>query len=186
MVMTMGYKSNMTTARQKGKFYMGGNEKPSLIVPKSDIERMAEKQREEKEAKELQEQFVETHLAKQREIMEKAERLELVPTGNRLIIMPYPRNPYTQSMTESGIFIEPNANYFNPDTGEVDEAKELVACGKVIAIGDEVKFAAVGDDVYYDHRFAHPLPFMSMGYKVLPESQAIAVIKEREEPINKE
>lgn len=173
-------KANNTTDRLKGKFPMGRN----IKVPNNPIVQMAQKQREEKEATELAERLKETHLAKQREINDKLERLVMKPMNSRIIIMPYPANPYVQAITESGIYIEPNANFFNPDTGEIDQAEELVACAKVMEVSEDGKYVEVGDDVYYDSRFAHPLPFMGLGYKVLPLSAIIAYIRENKELIN--
>ena len=158
--------------RVRGKWNMGEN----LIIPTNPIAVEAEKLRKEKEAKEVAEKLKEIHLAKQKEIEERLEGLELIPNGNRLVLMPYPRNPYVKVMTESGIFIEPNGTYFNTDTGEFDEADELVACAKVIEVGPEVKYVKIGDDVYYDSRTAYPLPFMNLGYKVTSEPQIVAII----------
>lgn len=156
----------------RGKWDMSKN----IIVPTNPLMEEARKAEEEKKAEELAQRLKETHLAKQREIEEKLKDLEIVPNGNRLVLMPYPSNPYIKIMTDSGIFIEPNKNFFNTDTGEIEEAKELVPCAKVVEVGPDVKHVKVGDDVYYDSRTAYPLPFMNLGYKVTSEPQIIAII----------
>ena len=57
----------------------------------------ARKAEEEKKAEELAQRLKETHLAKQREIEERLKDLEIVPNGNRLVLMPYPSNPYVKT-----------------------------------------------------------------------------------------
>lgn len=161
-----------TLDRMKGVWSMNKN----IIVPSNPIATEARKLEDKKKAEELAQKLKEAHLDKQKEIEERLKGLELVPNGNRLVLMPYPSNPYVKIMTDSGIFIEPNKNYFNPDTGEIDEAKELVSCAKIIEVGPDVKHVCIGDDVYYDSRTVYPLPFMNLGYQVTSEPQIIAII----------
>jgi hypothetical protein len=156
----------------RGKWNMSKN----IVVPTNPIAAEARKLEEEKKAEELAQKLKEAHLAKQKEIEARLEGLELIPNGNRLILMPYPSNPYVKVVTDTGIFIEPNGKYFNTDTGEIDQAKELVACAKVVEIGPDVKYIKIGDDVYYDSRTVYPLPFMNLGYLVTSEPQIIAII----------
>lgn len=152
------------------------NMSKNIIVPDNPFSAEARKLENEKKAQELAEKLQEAHDNKQKEIMEKLEGLEIIPNGNRIIMMPYPSNPYAKVLTESGIYVAPNNVYFNTDTGELDEAKELVPCAKVIEVGPDVKYVNIGDDVYYDSRTAYPLPFMNMGYQVTSEPQIIAII----------
>lgn len=156
----------------RGHFNMGKN----IIVPENPFSTEVRQMEEDKKAEEVAQKLKEAHIAKQKEINERLEGLEIVPNGNRLVLMPYPSNPYARIVTESGIFIEPNGTYFNPDTGKLDQADELVGCAKIIEIGPDVKYIHVGDDVYYDSRTAYPLPFMNQGYKVTSEPQIIAII----------
>jgi len=156
----------------RGEWNMSKN----IIIPENPFETEVRKQEEIKKAEELSTKLKEVHLAKQKEIEDKLEGLEIMPNGNRIIIMPYPSNPYVKVMTDSGIFIEPNGAYFNTDTGEMDKAEELVPCAKVIEVGADVKNIKNGDDIYYDHRTAYPLPFMNQGYRVVSEPQVIAII----------
>ena len=166
---------SMNRSRQTGKFFMGGDNK-EIILPENEFLKEAEKAREKKEQEELAQKLKEVHEAKQREIQERLEGLEIVPNGNKLILMPYPSNPYVQVVTDSGIYIETSDVFLNPDSGEMDYKKELVSCGKVMGVGPDVKYVKEGDDVYYDSRTAYPLPFMSMGYQTTSETQIIAII----------
>lgn len=160
-------------ARQTGNFYMGNN---NLEVPKNPFADGAEKVREDQRAKELQERLKEAHLEKQKEIEERLVGLEVVPNGQRIILMPYPTNPYVKIMTESGIYTQPTGTFMNPDSGTLDTMEEITVCAKVIEVGPDCKSIQIGDDVYYDKRTAYPLPFMGLGYQVSSESQIIAII----------
>lgn len=167
---------SLQEARRTGKFYLGGAPKSGIILPENEILVEAAKAREAKEAQELQEKLEEVHRNKQKEIQDKLEGLEIVPNTNRIIILPYPANPYTQVLTKGGILLDTGGRFNNPDSGEVDFNKELVPCAQVIEIGPEVKHIKVGDDVYYDSRMAYPLPFMNMGYMITSEPQVIAIL----------
>ena len=158
--------------RQNGKWNLSKN----IIVPVTPLEKEAQKLREEKEAQQLADQLQEVHNAKQKEIVEKLEGLEIVPNERRLILLPYAKNPYRQIQTESGLYIENNGLFVNPDTGELDQEKELIPCAKVIEVGPGTLYVKVGDDVYYDSRPALPMPFMSTGYFTIHETQVYAII----------
>lgn len=155
-----------------GSFNMGKN----IIVPINPIEREAQKLREEKEVKEIADKLQEVHNRKQKEILDRLEGLEIIPNERRLIILPYAKNPYRQIMTESGLYVENNGLFLNPDTGELDQEKELIPCAKVVEVGPGTLYVKVGDDVYYDSRAALPMPFMSVGYFTIHETQAYAII----------
>ena len=158
-----------------GNYYMNKN----LIVPENEIVKQARQEREKKEEQELTERLIQVHAQKQEEINSKLETLEILPTGNRLIVLPYPENPYKKILdANSGLFIEPSGKFINPDTGQLDEKQELMLCGKVIEVGPECKYVQVGDDVYYDYRTAYPLPFMSNGYKIFSEQSVFAAVGE--------
>lgn len=161
-------------ARQTGKFFMPGNN--GLEIPKNPFTDEAEKVREDKKAQELADRLKEAHQAKQKEIEERLEGLEVVPNGQRIILMPYPSNPYVKVLTESGIYTQPTGTFLNPDSGTLDTMDEIIVCAKVIEVGPDCKSIQIGDDVYYDKRTAYPLPFMSLGYQVSSESQIVAII----------
>lgn len=161
--------------KQRGKFILSKN----IILPQeSDIEKQARILREEKKAQEIADKLKEVHLNKQKEIESKLETLEILPLRDKVIILPYPQNPYVQLVTESGIYVQPDGTFFNTDTGELDKMQEMVICGKVIEIGPETKWVQVGDDVYFDSRTAFPFPFMNNGYKLTSENSLLAILNE--------
>lgn len=165
-----------TLGESQGKYFMGKNLNSGLILPdtlQKDIDR-AKLEKEKEEAINL---LIDAEKQKQEEIKQKAEKLELLPMGNKIIILPYPRNPYRKIM-EGNIFVDYDGTFKNPDSGEMDKQKELISCGKVIEVGSECKYVQIGDDVYYATGTAYPLPFMSLGYYITSEPQVIAFLNE--------
>jgi len=162
-----------------GKYFMGArsNANSDLLLPENQILRMAEKQREEKDAEEAARLFVLAQEEKQRELDEKVARLELIPLGPKVILLPYAANPYRKIM-EGKIIVEFTGAFNNPDSGEKDTLDVFVGCAKVIEVGPEVKYVKVGDDVFYDNRTVYPIPFMQQGYKLTVEPSLLAVINE--------
>lgn len=155
------------------------NSQSKLILPKNDIEIMAEQMRDEKEAKSTFEKLFEIEKAKQDEIDAKIEKLELIPMRANVLILPYPSNPYRKIIDkETGIYFAENKYYKNPDTGEMDERKLGIGCAKVVEVGPECKYVAVGDDIYYDTRTVVPIPFYGNPYKLLTEPQILCVLNE--------
>lgn len=148
-----------------------------LILPEDLLQRDIEKFRLEKEAEEAQQMLLDLEKAKQQELDEKLQTLEILPTANRVILLPYPRNPYRKIM-DGNIIVEYNGDFLNPDSGERDTLKELVSCAKVIEVGPETKQVKVGDDVYYDGRTTYPVPFLSLGYVLTSEPQLLCILNE--------
>lgn len=156
-----------------GRFYIGNN----LLDSKYDLDYQIQKKKREEDEVKLAELLLEAEKAKQKEIEEKIERLELLPYGAKIIIEKYPTNPYRKIM-EGGIIVDYTGEFQNPDSGEKDKLKELVGCAKVIEVGPECKYTRPGDDIYYDTRTTYPFPYMSMGYEILTEPQILCVINE--------
>ncbi len=156
-----------TLGEAGGKFFMNKN----LIVPGKPLENEFKTLREEKEVEEASKMLFELEKAKQAEIDEKLATLELLPLENKVILSPYPRNPY-RKIVEGGIIVDYDGSFKNPDSGEMDKLAEGIKCAKVIETGPKCTFLQPGDDVYYDGRTVYPLPFMSLGY-VLTQENAI-------------
>ena len=165
-----------TLGEAAGKYFLNKNTS-GLYVPENALQLEIAKAKEEKERQEANNILLEAEKQKQQEILERAEKLELLPMGNKIIILPYPRNPYRELM-KGNIIVDYDGSFKNPDSGEMDTLKELVACGKVIEIGPECKHVKEGDDVYYANGTSVPLPFMNRGYHVTSEPQIIAFLNE--------
>lgn len=161
----------MDVRKGQNKIFMG------VVKPENSLERDFEKMRLEKEIEEANKMFLELEEQKQKELDAKLETLEMLPTFNRVVILPYPRNPYRKVM-EKGIIVDYTGNFNNPDSGEQDTLHELVACAKIIEVGPEVKYLKVDDDVFYDTRTVYPVPFLKLGYVLTSEPQILCVLNE--------
>jgi len=150
---------------------------PDVIHPDDSIEVQFEKAKLQKELEEANAIFMEAQKAKQEEINKKLQTLELLPMYNKVIILKYPENPY-KKVVEGNIIVDYSGLFKNPDSGELDNLKELVACAKVIEVGPDVTYLKAGDDVYYDTRTCYPVPFMSLGYLLTSEPQILCVLNE--------
>lgn len=162
-----------------GKFYMGGNKEnyKGLILPVNPLEKEFGNLKDEQAAAEARELFLQLQREKQEELNAKLQTLELLPMFNKVILLPYPVNPY-KKIIDGSIIIDYNGEFFNTESGEKDKLQELVACGKVIEVGPECKFLKPGDDIFYDPRTTYPVPFMSLGYKLTTETQILCVLNE--------
>ena len=148
----------------------------NLEVP--TIKDAAERLKEEKAAEEIKKALFEAEKNKQAEINKKLETLEMLPMMNKIILQPYPVNPY-RKVVEGSLIVDYTGAFKNPDSGEDDKLQELVGCAKVIEVGPECKYLKPGDDVYYDTRTVYPVPFMSMGYRLTSEPQILCVLNEK-------
>ena len=163
---------------QRGIYFMGGkseNYQKELFLPENPFTAELEKQKTEKAAKEAAELFLTLEKEKQAELNEQLQDLEILPMSNKVMIMPYPVNPY-RKVVEGSIIVDFTGSFDNPDSGEKDKLKELVGCAKVIEVGPDCKYLKPGDDVYYDTRTTYPVPFMSLGYKLTSEPQILCVL----------
>lgn len=161
--------------KNRGLFIVNKN---IITPPENELVVEARKLEEEKKAKTVAEKLKQVHLEKLEEVKSKLETLEILPIRDKVIILPYPQNPYMQTITESGIFVDTMGQFFNPDSGKLDQMNEMVVCGKVIEVGPECRWVQVGDDVYYDSRTAFPFPFMNNGYKLTSEVSLLAILNE--------
>ncbi|MGV8961813.1 MAG: hypothetical protein ACOH2V_00260 [Candidatus Saccharimonadaceae bacterium] len=162
---------------QTGVFHMYTPTPGGILLPEDLLQNDINKQKVAKEAEEARAMFMELQEKKQKELDTKLETLELLPMLNKVILLPYPRNPY-KKILNGKIIMDNSGSFKNPDSGEQDDLKELVGCAKVIEIGPEAKYLKAGDDVFYDTRTCYPVPFMSQGYLLTGESQILCVLNE--------
>lgn len=161
-----------------GKFYYG-DQAPKVQVDESLLlDKAIRRRNEEAAAKEASELLIAARIAKQKEIDEKVERLEILPIGNKVILLPYPENPYRKIVTSSGILTDYNGEFLNPDSGEKDTLPTGVACAKVIEVGPDCLWTIPGDDVYYITGTSMKIPFYSQGYVTLSEIQLLCILNE--------
>lgn len=164
---------------QTGKFLMnervGANN--DIFLPENEILRAAAKQRAEKELAELNAKLIELAKEKQEELDAKLQTLELMPLFNKVVLLPYPENPY-RKIAEGNIILDYTGDFNNPDSGEKDKLKVFVGCAKVIEIGPDCKFLKPNDDVFYDTRTCYPVPFAGFGYILTTEPQILVILND--------
>lgn len=110
------------------------------------------------------------------------EDVEIIPTNSRVVIKFYEKNPYRYvEKTDSGLIlgIESSKTYHSNDTGEMEDYKELVACAKVIAVGNKCQNVKIDDDVFVNKAIALPLPFRKKGYYSLDENNIMCSIRKK-------
>ena len=105
--------------------------------------------------------------------------VDIVPTNANVLIQPYDVNPYRNiETTASGLIVgvESSKTYKSNETGEVEQNKTVIKCGKVLAVGPSCKNVEVGDDVYYTTFSETILPFRKKGWAVVGEQLLICRI----------
>lgn len=109
--------------------------------------------------------------------------VDIVPTNANVLIKPYDINPYRNiETTASGLIVgvESSKTYKSNETGEVEQNKTVIKCGKVLAVGPACKNVNVGEDVYYTTFSETLLPFRKKGWVVVGENLLICRIIKKE------
>lgn len=109
-------------------------------------------------------------------------KLEIKPTFNRLLITLFDKNPFQKiTTTRSGIITDMGGlapTYKNTDSGEIEEAQQMILVGVVQEVGPDVKYIKPGDTIFMDRNSAKPVPFYKQGLHCLSEQQVIAIVNE--------
>lgn len=166
---------NKNTIETQGRIFMGNN-KSGLLLPTNPLSDMSTSIKHEKDLEEAGKMYRELAKQKQKELDAKMKTLEIIPMGNKVMMLPYPENPYKKIASTSGIIVDYNGEFNNPDTGEKDKLQTFVGCAKVIEMGPECKYVIAGDDVFYDTRTVYPVPFLNLGYILTTEPQFLLII----------
>ena len=116
-------------------------------------------------------------------IIDSKDSLQIMPISRYMLIKPYNKNPYQQiQVTKSGFITDLGGKapeYRSRETGNIEEAEEIVVVGQVLEVGPDVKFVKEGDDVYYIKANAVPIPFFKQGLVALQEVAALVIINEK-------
>lgn len=109
-------------------------------------------------------------------------KLEIKPTFNRILVTLFDKNPFQKiTTTKSGIITDMGGlapTYKNTDSGEIEEAQQMILVGVVQEVGPDVKYIKVGDTIFMDRNSARPVPFYKQGLHCLSEQQVIAIVNE--------
>lgn len=108
-------------------------------------------------------------------------KLEIKPTFNRILVTLFETNPFQKLTVDNGIITDMGGlapTYKNTDSGEIEEAKQMILVGVVQEVGPDVKYIRVGDTIFMDRCSARPVPFYKQGLHCLSEQQVIAIVNE--------
>lgn len=107
--------------------------------------------------------------------------IEIRPMFNRVLIGLFDVNPFQRVTVKNGIITDLgglNPQYKNTDTGEIEEAEQIIVVGVVQHVGPECKYIKENDTVFVDKNSLRPVPYFKQGYYCLGEQQIIAVVNE--------
>lgn len=166
-----------TLSEASGTVYLGKNIKHQ-IDESLLLENLSKKRKEEQDQKEVSELLIEAEKTKQEELEKKLETLEMLPISNKVILLPYPQNPYLKTVSKGGLFIPTEMKHINAETGEIEKDAPGIQCAKVIEVGPDCKSVLPGDDVFYESRATAPIPFFSLGYVITSEPNIFAFLNE--------
>lgn len=109
-------------------------------------------------------------------------KLEIKPTFNRILLTIFDKNPFQKiTVNKSGIVTDMgglNPTYKNTDSGEIEEARQVIVVGVIQEVGPDVKYAKAGDTIFLDKDSARPVPFYKQGLHCISEQQIIAIVNE--------
>lgn len=108
-------------------------------------------------------------------------KLEIKPTFNRILVTLFDKNPFQKITIKGGIITDIGGlapTYKNTDSGEIEEAPQMILVGVVQEVGPDVKYIKVGDTIFMDRNSARPVPFYKQGLHCLSEQQVIAIVNE--------
>lgn len=108
-------------------------------------------------------------------------KLEIKPTFNRILVTLFETNPFQKVTVKGGIIVDMGGlapTYKNTDSGEIEEAQQMILVGVVQEVGPDVKYIKVGDTIFMDRNSARPVPFYKQGLHCLSEQQVIAIVNE--------
>lgn len=110
------------------------------------------------------------------------ENYTMQPIGSYMFLRELKVNPLLEESKEEGKkFLKPKGVSFESNAegdGQIQQLAKIFRLGEVLAVGDQVKTAEVGDLVYFDDRNSVPLPLNAEEYIIrYPEQHALAIIK---------
>lgn len=180
---------NLTENEKIAQQFVGlNNEHTNFSMAEGNIKDIIEKEKQNK-FNDMVDEYVNKLQAHANELKETTEKLgyditklEIKPTFNRILITLFEKNPFQKiTTTESGIITDMggmNPTYKNTDTGEIEEAEQIIIVGVVQEVGPDVKYVQAGDTVFLDKNSARPVPFYKQGFHCISEQQVIAIVNE--------
>lgn len=117
--------------------------------------------------------------------------VQIMPIGNYVIVRPFTENPFQKvTVSSSGLITDLGGmipEYKNSDSGEYEEAEQVIKVGIVIEAGPECKWLKSGDTIMWTVMSEVVIPFYNFGFRLVNETRAICVINDDlNERFNKE
>lgn len=117
------------------------------------------------------------------EYAKKLNGVQIMPIGNYVIVRPFKENPFqkVQIDEKSGLILSTGGlipEYKSNETGEYEEAEQVIKVGVVIEAGPECKWLKSGDTIMWTTMSEMVIPFYNFGFKLVNETRALCVIND--------
>ena len=109
--------------------------------------------------------------------------VQIMPVANYVIVRPFKENPFQKVKVDpsSGLIIDLGGmvpEYTSNQTGEYEEAEQMIKVGVVIEAGPECKWLRSGDTIMWYVPNEVVIPFYNFGFRLVNETRAICVIND--------
>ena len=146
----------------------------------------AERQKWNDSVKEIEDKFKDHENALQEAADEYAKKLDgvqIYPIANYVIVRPFKENPFQKVKIDekTGIILSTGGlipEYKRNDSGEFEEAEQVIKTGVVIQAGPECKWLKDGDTIMWAVMSEVVVPFYNFGFRLVNENRAICVIND--------
>lgn len=146
----------------------------------------AERQKWNDSVKEIEDKFKDHENALQEAADEYAKKLDgvqIYPIANYVIVRPFKENPFQKVKIDekTGLILSTGGlipEYKRNDSGEFEEAEQVIKTGVVIQAGPECKWIKDGDTIMWAVMSEVVIPFYNFGFRLVNENRAICVIND--------
>ena len=146
----------------------------------------AERQKWNDSVKEIEDKFKDHENALQEAADEYAKKLDgvqIYPIANYVIVRPFKENPFQKVKIDekTGLILSTGGlipEYKRNDSGEFEEAEQVIKTGVVIQAGPECKWLKDGDTIMWAVMSEVVIPFYNFGFRLVNENRAICVIND--------
>ena len=146
----------------------------------------AERQKWNDSVKEIEDKFKDHENALQEAADEYAKKLDgvqIYPIANYVIVRPFKENPFQKVKIDekTGLILSTGGlipEYKRNDSGEYEEAEQVIKTGVVIQAGPECKWLKDGDTIMWAVMSEVVIPFYNFGFRLVNENRAICVIND--------
>lgn len=109
--------------------------------------------------------------------------VQIMPIANYVIVRPFTENPFQKVTIDSrsGLITDLGGmvpEYKSSDSGEYEEAEQVIKVGVVIEAGPECKWLRSGDTIMWTKMSEVVVPFYNFGFRLVNETRAICVIND--------